>query len=287
MSKPDFLIIGAMKSGTSTLAAQLSEQNGIFLTTPKEPNFFSDDENFAKGNNWYESLFATAGPGEIKGEASTHYTKLPTYPNTVERATAFLEKPRIIYIVRNPIHRAISHFMHEWTMGKLTNNIELEFGRRPELTDYGCYGMQIRPWIEAFGVHAIHLVCLEDMQQDPQRVLSEVAEFIGYSKEVNWCEERSNENSSGMRYRSFPFQKYIIESEIATALRRTLVPQSLRSRIKRARSMIERPELTTELRKTLEETYIEDLIKLIGYFPSHQKFCLSYPFAQKILNPPP
>ena len=44
---PDFLIVGAMKCGTSTLQAQLALQDGIFMTTPKEPNFFSDDAVFA------------------------------------------------------------------------------------------------------------------------------------------------------------------------------------------------------------------------------------------------
>jgi hypothetical protein len=284
MSMPDFLIIGAMKSGTTTLAAQLSEQNGIFVTTPKEPNFFSDDSVFAKGRVWYEALFSNAGPDEIKGEASTHYTKLPTYPKTVERAAEFLESPKLVYIIRNPIDRAISHYMHEWTMGNVSGDIELEFERSPEILDYGCYGMQVRPWIESFGRHAVHLVCLEEMQHDPQRVLSEVAEFLGHPEQVNWCLERSNENSSGIRYRAFPLQKYIIESKIATAIRRSLVPQAVRSRIKRKRSMKERPELTKSLRTTLETRYTEDYFTLINFFPRHEGVQLSYPFVVRQLD---
>ena len=60
MPLPDFVIIGAMKCGTSTLAAQLGAQDGVFMTTPKEPNFFSDDAVFAQGLPWYESLFEAA-----------------------------------------------------------------------------------------------------------------------------------------------------------------------------------------------------------------------------------
>ena len=60
MALPDFFIIGAMKCGTSTLQAQLARQDGVFMTTPKEPNFFSDDDIFAKGRAWYEGLFADA-----------------------------------------------------------------------------------------------------------------------------------------------------------------------------------------------------------------------------------
>ena len=68
MALPDFLIIGAMKCGTSTLQAQLAAQPGIFMTTPKEPNFFSDDAIYANGLGWYEDLFAGAGPDDRKGE---------------------------------------------------------------------------------------------------------------------------------------------------------------------------------------------------------------------------
>jgi hypothetical protein len=100
MSRPDFLIIGAMKSGTSTLAAQLSEQAGIFMTTPKEPNFFSDDDVYAQGLIGTRPC-STPRPGDLKGEASTHYTKLPTYPETVARARR-AGGPRLVYMIRNP-----------------------------------------------------------------------------------------------------------------------------------------------------------------------------------------
>ncbi len=60
MSLPDFLIVGAMKCGTSTLAAQLGAQPGLFMTTPKEPNFFSDDDVYARGMAWYRALFDAA-----------------------------------------------------------------------------------------------------------------------------------------------------------------------------------------------------------------------------------
>jgi hypothetical protein len=62
MGLPDFLIVGAMKSGTTTLAAQIGAQKGLFITTPKEPNFFSDDPVYAQGLDWYRSLFEPARP---------------------------------------------------------------------------------------------------------------------------------------------------------------------------------------------------------------------------------
>ena len=83
MTGPDFIIIGAMKCGTSTLATQLGDQAGLFMTTPKEPNYFSDEAVYSQGPDWYAALFEAAGDGDIRGEASTHYTKQPTYPKTL------------------------------------------------------------------------------------------------------------------------------------------------------------------------------------------------------------
>jgi hypothetical protein len=57
MTRPDFIIMGAMKSATSTLHTQLAMQPGIFMSTPKEPNYFSDDAEFSRGEQWYADLF--------------------------------------------------------------------------------------------------------------------------------------------------------------------------------------------------------------------------------------
>ena len=74
MALPDFAIIGAMKCGTTTLAAQLGAQDGVFVTTPKEPEFFSEDANYARGMDWYASLYQGAAPGDLTGEGSTGLT---------------------------------------------------------------------------------------------------------------------------------------------------------------------------------------------------------------------
>ena len=279
MSRPDFLIIGAMKSGTSTLAAQLSEQAGIFMTTPKEPNFFSDDDVHAQGLKWYAALFDDAAPGDLRGEASTHYTKLPTYPRTIARAQAFLEAPRLVYMIRNPVERAVSHFIHEWSQGVMSDDMTAEFARNPEIVDYGRYAMQIRPWIEAYGADAVHLTSLEAMQADPQGVLSEVADFIGHAGPVTWVEARARENSSAERVRRFPLHGLLIDSPPAVWLRRTFVPKSLRDRIRETRKMRDRPELPDTLRATLEVTFAADYAALRTLFPDHPRLAASYPFV--------
>ena len=90
MGLPSFIIMGAMKCATSSIQKQLSLQDGIFMSEPKEPNFFSDDSVYSKGFSWYSQLFDDARTGDILGEASTHYTKLPDKPNSVVRMKKML-----------------------------------------------------------------------------------------------------------------------------------------------------------------------------------------------------
>jgi hypothetical protein len=103
--QPNFITIGAMKSATSTLHEQLKQQPGFFMSEEKEPNFFSNDEIYANGLDWYSSLFSNAAPGDLCGESSTHYTKLTTYPHTVARMKAALPHVKLIYMIRHPIDR--------------------------------------------------------------------------------------------------------------------------------------------------------------------------------------
>ena len=131
MALPDFVIIGAMKCGTTTLASQLGAQPGIFMSTPKEPNFFSDDAVYAQGIGWYRRLFDPAPDGTLRGEASTHYTKLPTYPDTTTRLSETLEDPKLIYLIRDPMARAVSHYIHEWTQGVISSDLETALDTHP------------------------------------------------------------------------------------------------------------------------------------------------------------
>ena len=121
---PDFAIIGAMKSATSTLHVQLSAVSGVAMSSPKEPCFFSDDEIFARGEAWYDACFAHAGPGDLRGESSTHYTKLPTLPHACERLHRRRPDAKLLYVIRHPIDRLISHYVHGWTEGWHRGDLE-------------------------------------------------------------------------------------------------------------------------------------------------------------------
>ena len=278
MTLPDFLIIGAMKCGTSTLQAQLACQPRIFMSTPKEPNFFSDDSIYAKGAAWYRSLFKDAANGDLKGEASTHYTKLPTYPRTLWRLQQSLKAPKLIYLIRNPVERAVSHFIHEWTMGKMPADIEAAFKRHPELVDYGRYAYQIEPYLRAFGRDAIFLSTLEEMNRAPQLFLERIGAFLGHEGPLTWQEEQSQVNSSAERIRRLPLHGLLVGNSLAAALRRTLVPKHIRGRIRRSRQMTTRPVLSPERHRFLEAVFSEDHAALAAMFPDCPEIAGAYPF---------
>ncbi|MFD0978639.1 sulfotransferase family protein [Tropicimonas aquimaris] len=266
MAAPDFLIIGAMKCGTSTLQAQLAAQPGIFMTTPKEPNYFSDDAIFARGEAWYSGLFDGAAPGDLTGEASTHYTKLPTYPDTLDRMAARLDRPRFIYLMRDPLERAISHYIHDWSQGLLPDDPVAAFESTPELAAYSRYGMQLAPFVSRYGRDSILLLRLEWMQADPQGTLSRVGDFLG-KPNLRWNAELGAQNVSAERVRRLPMHGLIVDNPVAKALRRSLVPKAVRTRIREGRQMRGRPDLPERLRARLEGIFAEDRAHLAELFP--------------------
>jgi hypothetical protein len=262
MTKPDFIIIGAMKSATSTLHTQLAMQSGIFMSTPKEPNYFSDDNVYALGEKWYSSLFSAAEPNDLCGESSTHYTKLPDYALTIERMAKRLKSPKLIYVMRHPVDRLISHYIHQWSQNVIKCDINEAIEQFEELTAYSCYFRQLEPYIKQYGRENVLPIFTEAISKSPQQQLEYVADFIGYQGYVEWKYDISEQNVSGQRIRAFKGYSWIVESKLMTLLRRTFVPKKIRNKIKEGLSMQSRPEIDAEHLEKLITIFDEDLAAL-------------------------
>lgn len=277
---PDYLIIGAMKCGTSTLAAQLGAQPGLFMTSPKEPAFFADDAVWSRGGDWYDALFAPSKPGDLRGEASTQYTKLPTYPETVARLRVAADRagvrPKLIYMLRDPLERLVSHYIHEWSQGVISAPIEAALDLHPELQAYSCYGAQLAPWVEAFGPEAILIANMAELRRDPQGLLDRVGAHLSRDGLI-WEEELARMNVSAERVRRFPLHGLVFANPLATWVRRRFVPQALRDRIKRARQMQDRPVLSQERRTALLRQFAADRAALLALFPDRPELARIYP----------
>jgi hypothetical protein len=256
---PHFVIIGAMKSATSSLYDQLSAQPGIFMCTPKEPNFFSDADQYAKGMPWYENLFASADEGSLLGEASTHYTKLPIHPETVQRLKEHLPDARFIYVMRHPVNRLVSHYIHEWSTGVYNCGIEEAIDKYPELVAYGRYAMQLDSYFDAFGRAAVLPVFFDRLLSEPQIELERICHFIGYKGQPVWIQDLKPDNVSSERIRKFPGYQLLVDSGLATWLRRHFVPQALRDAVKKKLRMRDRPTLSETAQARLEIEFDRDL----------------------------
>lgn len=265
MTKPDFIIIGAMKSATSTLHAQLATQPGIFMSTPKEPNYFSDDAIYSKGEQWYHALFDEAHADDLCGESSTHYTKLPDYALTVERMAQQLKNPKFIYVMRHPIDRLVSHYIHQWSQNVITCDINEAIDRHEELISYSCYTKQLEPYFEQFGQNNILPVFNEAIRESAQYQLERIANFIGYQGKVVWQYESGTQNVSKDRLRTFKGYHWLVESKFMTSLRRTLVPQVVRDKVKHRLTMQERPEIDSAHLSKLTHLFDQDLERLGHY----------------------
>ena len=240
-------------------------QPGIFMTTPKEPNFFSDEEQFARGMDWYTALYCDALPGDLLGEASTHYTKLPTYPKTVERIMESAPCVRLIYVMRHPVDRLISHYIHEWSMGVYDCDLDEALDRYPELIDYGLFSKQLQPYVDSFGRENVLPVFFDRLFDNPQSELERITRFIGYKHKPVWLTELKPSNISHERIRRFPYYDLLIESSVAAWLRRNLVPEAWRNWVKSQLSMTHRPEFNEEQLSQLEAHFDADLAKLGGW----------------------
>jgi len=260
--KPDFLIIGAMKSATTSLYHQLRRQSGIFMPDLKEPNYFSDAANFRRGQDWYESLFDDAHPDDLCGEASTHYTKLPTFPDTVVRLKAALPSARLIYVMRHPVDRLVSQYVHQWSEREISCGLDEAIERYPELIAYSRYAMQIAPYIETYGRDAVLPVFFENLKSEPQGELERICRFIGFGGQVRWKTDMAPGNVSSGRIRRFPLYRLLVDAPLAERLRRTLVPKTWRQAIRGRLTMGERPKLSASNLARLEEWFSADLALL-------------------------
>lgn len=264
---PDFIIIGAMKCATSTLHEQLARQPGIFMSTPKEPCFFSDDDQWSRGEAWYASLFDAAHADDLCGESSTHYTKLPTHPKSVARMKQILPpSTKFIYVKRHPIDRLISQYIHEWTQRVISCPIDQAVREHPELIAYSMYATQLEPYCIAFGEDNILPVFFERIALHPQTELERVCQFIGYHGAPRWHDEVSEENRSSDRLRRSPLRDAIINLPGLKQARRTLIPKSMREWVKGFWTLKERPRLSPSTLAQLTEQFNQDLARLGEWF---------------------
>lgn len=236
MNKPDFLIAGAMKAGTTTLYYDLARHPDLFLPAFKEPEILvrESDEGVAAA---YAEHFRGAAPGQLCGEASTAYTKRPVFEGVAGKALALLGPGlKIVYIRRDPVIRALSHYKHDRLHGLVDVPFDEAVRQVPRYVDFGRYDWQIAPWIEAFGSDQVMEFDLDAYSAARRETLGRVLAFLGVDPDrLRPVDENTVLNSaSEAKYIANPLLRATVHSNFYQRRIKPLVPLEWRTRVRRA-----------------------------------------------------
>lgn len=269
------IIIGAMKSGTTTLFDLLADHPQIAPASDKEPGFFAFDHIWAQGFNWFDTLFDfDPDRHKYRLEASTDYTKAPFVTGVWERMTADPEvEVKLIYIMRHPFRRIESHANH-------TQRRRREIGRQDSpRPDHGLdagisqvslaassYGMQLDAYEEARAAGQLHCLTLEELKTDPKSAQAAICAFLGLDLPPDQPEKLDAQNASDNQARLNASWTRLTRLGPLMSLAKALLPQGLRERIKdgfREKVVAEgRFKLDTEEEALLAHLYQRDLAHL-------------------------
>lgn len=268
---PEFYLIGAQKSGTTTLAYLLDQHPNICVAKSKEPHFFTT--NWHKGISWYQEEFANY-KDTICIDASTTYSMAPLSVDNSRNTKKYLQgvperiysinpNAKFIYLLRDPVERTYSAYWHYVTNGREQRKFREAIGDDYFYLDVSNYYKQLSLWLEYFPIESFLFLLFEDMKKSPVQVAKECFKFIGVdSKNIQvHLEEAKNQskyvNSVGRQFnRLFKTLDYSGLGYLA--------PSSGRGFIHK---------LTTDYNKSLPKMKEKDRLFLREYF-SEQKYKL-------------
>ena len=167
---PNFLVIGAMKAGTVSLHNYLGEHPDVFVGdggTFGEPHFFVAEQNWPRGRGWYESLFDGADRAAAIGECSPGYTWAHVYRGVPERIAQLIPEARLIYLVRDPIARMQSMYMHQVSAGRERRRADAALLDDRYLWP-SRYGFQLGAYLDHFDRSQILVIASEVLRARPR-----------------------------------------------------------------------------------------------------------------------
>ena len=266
---PNLVVIGGLKCGTTSLHHYLNLHPRIAMSRPKELNFFVAELNWGLGREWYASHFDRSAP--VRGETSPHYTNLPRFAGVAGRMREVVPEARLIYMVRNPVERILSHYLHNVGGGYEHRSLA------DALSDPGSaylarsrYAMQLGPYLEAFGRERILILANEDLAADRDGAMRAAFEFCGVDPGFRSEQfEREWETGSAKGAGGFRLMDRAVRLPGLRALDRNFdrLPESLRWLVERIvhdpeTGIAPKPALEPELRERLESELRDDVAEL-------------------------
>ncbi|HUG83673.1 MAG TPA: sulfotransferase [Euzebya sp.] len=245
MPLPTFVVIGAAKSGTTALYKYLGQHPDVHLTPREEPSFFAftgEPPRFrgpggtdaavntmtVSSREEYERLFADARPDQARGDVSPVYLY---WPGTAERLAAAVPDVRVIAVLRHPVDRAYSAFMHARREAKepladFRAALRAEPGRIAEgygflwrYQDMGRYARQLQRFLDVFPREQLFVALYDDLAADPVHMCRRVQGFIGVDTAFT-PDTSVRHNVSGIPRSRTAYRLMSSGSPVATAARR-------------------------------------------------------------------
>lgn len=284
---PSVFLVGAMKAGTSTVAALLGEQPGIFLSPVKEPNFFKSREKtlpfdgpVKNVDQWlnaswtlrdYEGLFSHAKPDQLSLDATTGYLVNPESPSMIRE---YCPDAKIIVILRNPIDRAYSayNFMSAGagdTAATFEEAIasELSGERDSWLFNWrylygGKYDQHLERWLVEFPIEQMLVLNFEALIQDSQAMIKQICAFLDVEYDQNLAATEAENATTVPGPLNRLARKVLINPGTWKVVLKPLIPRGLRQGLKRdvlrsLRKVGARPERMREETHLMLEDYYQ------------------------------
>lgn len=251
---PNLFIIGAAKSGTTSLHLYLDAHDEIAMSEPKEPGTFAFFSWEKKLSDYKGMLPASTA---VRGESSTVYTTFPSMQDVPRRIASKCPEARLIYVVRDPVDRVVAHYVEHYAYLLEHRTLAGALWDLDQPGNYyvtaSRYALQLDQWLEHFPREQILVIDQMDLRNERSKVLREVLEFLQVAPVVPpGIDQEFNTNAAKERLSPAAARAWFT---LAPAIRR--LPPKVVSRLLRSRlfemEKIGRPSLDDQLRAALEE----------------------------------
>jgi hypothetical protein len=266
---PNLVVIGGLKCGTTSLHHYLNLHPDVSMSRPKELNFFVSELNWQLGSGWYGSHFdATAA---VRGETSPHYTDRPRLEGVAARMRELLPHARVVYMVREPIDRMLSHYLHNVAGGYEERPLaEALADEHTAYVDRSRYAFQLEPYLEAFGRDRIEILSREELRDERVETMHRLFEFLGVDPDFRSEDfEREWETGSAKGGGRFRLLDRAVRMPGLRALDRNFdrLPERLRWRVEKVvhdpdSGAAVKPELPSKLRARLRDRFRDEVARL-------------------------
>ena len=263
---PTFIVIGAAKCGTTSLCDLLGRHPDVFISTPKEPHFFSRQKDTPETRFKYESLFSGVTTESAIGEGSTSYAH-PYFIGLAARGIhSSIPSCRLIYMVRHPLRRLESDWKMKRHERRTPASINLAVSEDRRLKLHGMYWKNLQVYRAMFSDEQLLIVFLEDFSKDPERELARCFEHIGVDSQYrpenassprNTAQNRRQDGRAARLLRLLPFFDQLKES----------IPPSW---VTAAKELLTRKKeydvvWDEEVLRALENQYVRDSQRLLSF----------------------